>query len=50
MDTFGKRVKNVTLKDVNKAAGQYFRLDDAVTSVCGSLTNAKAEPSQSTAK
>lgn len=49
MDTFGKRVKNVTLKDVNKAAGQYFRLDDAVTSVCGSLT-VKAEPGKSQAK
>jgi zinc protease len=49
MDTFGKRVKNVTLKDVNKATAQYFRLDDAVTSVCGSLT-IKAEPSQSIAK
>lgn len=37
MDTFGKRVKNVTLKEVNQAAGRYFRLDDAVTSVCGTL-------------
>lgn len=44
MDTFGKRVKNVTLKDVNKAAGHYFRLDDAITSVCGTLTSAKQNP------
>lgn len=41
MDTFGKRVKNVTLKDVNQAASHYFRLDDAVTSVCGTLSTAK---------
>ncbi|MBP9092702.1 insulinase family protein [bacterium] len=39
MDTFGKRVKNVTLKEVNQAAGHYFRLDDAVTSVCGTLNS-----------
>ncbi len=50
MDTFGKRVKNITLKDVNEAAGHYFRLDDAVTSVCGSLAKPEAGAKPDTQK
>jgi len=41
MDTFGKRVRDVSLKDVNQASSRYFRLNDAVTSVCGSVSDAK---------
>jgi zinc protease len=37
MDDFGKRVKEITLDDVNKASAKYFNLDDAVTSVCGTV-------------
>ncbi len=41
MDSFGKRVKAVSLKDVNQASSRYFRLNDAVTSVCGSVADVK---------
>lgn len=43
MDDFGKRVKAVTLDEVNKASAKYFSLDDAVTSVCGTVTKAAPE-------
>jgi len=41
MDTFGKRVRAVSLKDVNQASSRYFQLKDSVTSVCGSVSDVK---------